>query len=126
MNKQSKASKSYLESVALMVAYSRLLTPERQIQFLDQVFDLVSSPSLSSLKRMVELRNLLMKYQEVVTFIHDPKAGLLVPSPDSPEMDSSMSSSNQQNMSNAELRRKETEALLEHYCLEVCNLTIDS
>lgn len=71
MNIQSNASeKSWIESVAFMAAYDRCLTSERRIKLVDQVIDLISQPSLSSLKRMELFRNLLMKNQEVVSFIH--------------------------------------------------------
>jgi hypothetical protein len=126
MNIQSNASGSNLESVAFMVAYAKLLTPERQIKFLDQIIDLIQSPSLSSLRRMVELCNILMQYQELVTFIHSTEAGPLEPFAMSPLQATYQSSSNQPQAMSDKLRNSEFARNLEYYLLEVNKLTLNS
>lgn len=126
MNIHSNASRSYVESVAFMAAYSSLLTPERQIKFLDQVFDLFLSPSLSSFQRMAEFRALLMKYQEFVMFMPELEAGLLEPSPSKHLKAKKSSSSSQLKELGYKLKKLEYARNLEYYVLDVLKQTPDS
>lgn len=126
MNTQSNASRSRVESVAFMAAFASLLSAERQIKFIDDVLDIIDSPSLSSLGRMVQLRNLLMKHQELVTFIHDPKAVLLEPSSVKAFSPVKKSSSNQPKLKKKRIKYSKFGKQLEYYVLEICKQNCDN
>jgi hypothetical protein len=112
--------------VAFMVAFSQLPSAERQIKFLDDLFEIISSPSLSSLKRMEEVRDWLMKNQSVVTFMHSLQTALLEPLEDGSFMELPLSSSNQPKSKKKRLNRRKFEKNLEYYVLEVSKQTTDS
>jgi hypothetical protein len=77
MNIQSNASRIDIETVAFMAAVDVVLSPRSRIMMLQNVYDVLSSPSSTSYQRVNAFRGIMAVSQTLVEFVGLEGNGLL-------------------------------------------------
>lgn len=126
-NIQSKTNGTYVETVALLAAIDTCVSTKCRMAILDKVLYLILNQHMTSLKRVVELRKLLNKIQKFVEFIDTYESVPLESgSPKSKKTSSEPGSSASTIETEAQIRRREFIQNLDHYLVEILDLTIES